>query len=122
MATDDLYSELGSYPARFVIWRSKTDSGGVSGPQFDIHLWQELTRPRLQYFDHYTGSEPRIFLRVKNPLGIKDFVSGPLVGHIGLIIRCRSHTRIQTHVARSIRTYRRTLSPILFERFKQENT
>jgi hypothetical protein len=69
-----VYRELGGYLARFVVLREKTNTTGVGGAQFDIMSWQEITRPRLRFFDYFSAQEPAVFLRVNNSLGIQELV------------------------------------------------
>lgn len=69
-----VYRELGDYLARFVVLREKTNTTGVGGPEFDIMSWQEITRPRLPFFDHFSGREPAVFLWVNNSLGVQELV------------------------------------------------
>lgn len=73
-ANDHVYRELGDYLARFVVWREKTKVTGVGGIQFDNSTWQEITRPRLPFFDHFSGRDPAVFLWVDNSLGIQELV------------------------------------------------
>jgi hypothetical protein len=73
-ATVHVYRELGAYLARFVVLREKTNTTGVGGPQFDIMSWQDITRPQVPFFDHFSGREPGVFLWVDNARGVQELV------------------------------------------------
>jgi len=70
-ANHHIYRELGTYLARFVVWRERTKATGVGGTEFDNSTWQEITRPRLPFFDHFSGKE---FVFLHNPQGIQELV------------------------------------------------
>lgn len=73
-ANFELYDELGAYLARFAGFKLREEARVKPSGRFDIELWQELTRPYMAYFDHFSAREQSVFLRMDNPRGIHNLV------------------------------------------------